>query len=208
MPRKPTKKTTSRPKAPSPPKKAKDATAAAKPAPPPPKTKPSEKSQSPAPPKTKPSTKSAAVATPSAARSIPTPLAEPKPPQQTSLTPADLEAFRKLLLDKRSELVGNVRSLEDGALNKNGTNSDNSHMPIHMADVGSDTWEQDFALELMATERELLREIDAALERIENKTFGVCEATGQLITKARLLAKPWARYCIEYARQKEKGLVR
>jgi hypothetical protein len=54
----------------------------------------------------------------------------------------------------------------------------------------------------------MLREINEALERIDAGTFGICLGTGQAIGKARLMARPWAKYCIEYARLIEKGLVR
>ncbi len=84
---------------------------------------------------------------------------------------------------------------------------DLSSMPIHMADLGTDNYEQEFALGLMDGERKLLREIDYALERISNRTYGICTGTGQPIPKARLEAQPWARYCIEYARKLEQGLV-
>ena len=80
-------------------------------------------------------------------------------------------------------------------------------MPIHMADLGSDNYEQDFALELMDSERKILHEIDEALMRIENKTYGICPGTGQPISKARLEAQPWAKYSVEFARKLEKGLV-
>jgi len=60
---------------------------------------------------------------------------------------------------------------------------------------------------LMDSERKLLHEIDDALQRIENKTYGVCEGTGQPIPKARLEAQPWARHCVEYTRMLEQGLV-
>ena len=59
----------------------------------------------------------------------------------------------------------------------------------------------------MDGERKLLREIDYALERIHQGTFGICTDTGKPIAKARLEAQPWARYCIEYARMLEKGLA-
>jgi DnaK suppressor protein len=59
----------------------------------------------------------------------------------------------------------------------------------------------------MDSERKLLREIDEALERIEQKTYGVCLATGIPIRKARLEAQPWAKYSVEYARKLEKGLA-
>jgi DnaK suppressor protein len=60
----------------------------------------------------------------------------------------------------------------------------------------------------MDSERKLLGEIDDALNRIANGTYGICEGTGKPITKARLEAQPWARYSIEYARMLEQGLVR
>lgn len=127
----------------------------------------------------------------------------------TYLTPAELESFREMLLEKRHELIGDVANLEDGAIRSGGAHSASglSSMPIHMADIGSDTWEQELTLGLIENERGLLREIDEALERIKDGTYGMCLATGKPITKARLRAKPWAKYCIEYARKRELGLV-
>jgi RNA polymerase-binding protein DksA len=81
-------------------------------------------------------------------------------------------------------------------------------MPIHMADLGTDNYEQEFALGLMDGERKLLREIDDALERIEQGTYGICEGTGKPILKARLKAQPWARYCVDYARLLEQRAAR
>ncbi len=62
-------------------------------------------------------------------------------------------------------------------------------------------------LGLMDSERKLLREIDEALERIENKTYGICIGTGKPIRKARLEAQPWAKYSVEFARKLEQGLA-
>jgi RNA polymerase-binding protein DksA len=76
-------------------------------------------------------------------------------------------------------------------------------MPVHMADIGTDTFEQEFSIELMEGERKLLKEIDEALQRIEEKTYGICEGTGKAISRARLEAKPWAKYCVEHARELE-----
>ncbi|MHC4073711.1 MAG: TraR/DksA family transcriptional regulator [Planctomycetota bacterium] len=102
-----------------------------------------------------------------------------------------------------------MNEFEDEALNKSRLDAagDLSSMPIHMADIGTDNYEQEFALGLMDSERKLLREIDDALVRIEQKAYGVCEGTGKPIPKARLEAQPWARYCVEYARMLEQGLV-
>ncbi len=94
--------------------------------------------------------------------------------------------------------------MEEQALQSTGGNL--SHMPIHMADIGTDTYDQDFMLGLAETERKLLREIDDALVRIENRTYGVCMMTGKQIPRARLNAKPWARYTIEAAREVERGV--
>jgi len=80
-------------------------------------------------------------------------------------------------------------------------------MPIHMADIGTDNYEQEFALNLLDGERKLLREIIDALQRIEEGAYGICEVTGRAISKERLEARPWARYCIEYAKLVEKGIV-
>lgn len=117
----------------------------------------------------------------------------------------DIEHFRQILLKKRQEIIGNVSEIEEEALKA--SDGDISNMPIHMADAGTDNYEQEFALGLMDNERKLLRKIEDALERIEQETYGTCEATGALISKARLEAKPWARYCVEYARKLEQDLV-
>lgn len=122
---------------------------------------------------------------------------------KTSLSKKELTHFRTLLLLKRSELVGDLNSIETEALRSN--DGDISHMPIHMADIGSDTYEQDFMLGLAENDRQLLREIDEALQRIEDRTFGVCQLTGNMIGAARLEAKPWAKYSIEAKRLLESG---
>jgi len=130
-----------------------------------------------------------------------------KPLPKTRLSNEDLEQFRQILLEKRAQIVGDIHLLNRQSLHNNRLEAtgDLSTMPFHPADVGSDNFEQEFTVGLMENEHELLREIDEALQRIDNRTYGVCLATGKPITKARLRAKPWARYCIEYARMLEKG---
>jgi len=114
--------------------------------------------------------------------------------------PGELERFREALLCKRRELLGDAATLRAG--NRGGSGA--SHlMPTHMAELASDAWEQEFTLILMEDKQALLREIEAALERIGNDTYGICEGTGRLIPKARLRAIPWARYRVEYARSLE-----
>jgi len=126
---------------------------------------------------------------------------------KTYLTDSELDEFRQLLIAKRQEIVRDVTNLEDAAIRQASGASSISSMPIHMADLGTDTWEQELTLGLIENERSLLREIDEAIERIENHTYGMCLATNKRISKARLQAKPWAKYCIEYARRRELGLA-
>ena len=126
---------------------------------------------------------------------------------KTYLTNAELEHFRQILLEKLHQLNGDVDMIESEALRKNRADAtgDLSSMPLHMADMGSDTFEQDFTLGLMSSERKIVTEIVAALKRIQDGTYGICEGTGRPIPKARLEANPWARYCVEYASRLEKG---
>jgi RNA polymerase-binding protein DksA len=124
---------------------------------------------------------------------------------QAGLNSRELEHFRDLLLDKRRELVGDMSQMEREALRSSG-GSNLSTLPLHMADMGTDNYEQEFTLGLVEKERGLLREINSALAKIQNGTFGICEGTGKPITKPRLEAQPWAKYSIEYARQMERGM--
>lgn len=119
----------------------------------------------------------------------------------------ELARFRELLLAKRAQLVGDVSTLQSQALSKNRQDAagDLSTMPIHMADLGTDNYEKEFTLGLIEGERALLRDIDEALERIEEGTYGICEATGKPIGKARLRARPWAKFCYEYVLAQERG---
>ncbi len=129
-----------------------------------------------------------------------------RPLPKTRLTDKDLREFTELLLRKRAELCGDIERLTSEALSSKGQGQgDHSAMPIHMADLGSDNWEQEFTLGLVANEQALVREIDEALDRIEAGTYGVCLGTRRMISKARLRAKPWAKYCITYARAREEG---
>jgi len=97
------------------------------------------------------------------------------------LSPSDLDQFRDILIEKRHQLAGDVDALRDDALRRSRKDAagDLSSMPIHMADIGTDNYEQEFTLELMENDQTLLKEIDEALARIEQGTYGVCLATGK-----------------------------
>ena len=122
---------------------------------------------------------------------------------QLGFKTAELEHYRELLLAKRRELVGDMSQMEHEALQRGGS-SNLSNLPMHMADMGTDNYEQEFTLGLMEKDRNLLRQINSALIKLQTGTFGICEGTGKPIAKARLEIQPWARYSVDYARKIEK----
>jgi DnaK suppressor protein len=113
----------------------------------------------------------------------------------------DLTIHRKRLLALRARLLGDVTQMEDNALNKdhNATTS----MPNHMAELGSGNFDQEFTLGLLGNERNALDQVDAAIERIEDGSFGQCEKCGMKIPKPRLEAIPYAALCVQCASQLE-----
>ncbi|MFT3786291.1 MAG: TraR/DksA C4-type zinc finger protein [Tepidisphaeraceae bacterium] len=92
--------------------------------------------------------------------------------------------------------------MEREALSK--STSDLSTLPVHMADQGTDAYEQEFTLTLVEKDRVLLRDINDALAKIQNGSYGICEGTGLPISRARLEAVPWSRYSIEHQRALER----
>jgi DnaK suppressor protein len=141
--------------------------------------------------------------------SVPAPVPTDSKPSknQVGLRVAELEHFRDMLLAKRRELVGDMSSMESEALQRGG-NSNLSNLPLHMADMGTDNYEQEFTLGLMEKDRNLLREINNALAKIQDGSYGLCEGTHLPISKPRLEAQPWARYSIEHARKLEQRMGR
>ena len=78
-------------------------------------------------------------------------------------------------------------------------------MPIHLADIGSDAFEQDVTLSLRASEEGTLEMVEHALDRIRARTYGTCEGCGGVIAKKRLEAIPFAALCIRCAEKQEQG---
>ena len=120
------------------------------------------------------------------------------------LTPAEIKKFKTMLLAKLTEILGNVTIMESEAFHRD--RSDLSSMPIHMADLGTDSSEIDNIIGLVDSERKILIEINDALNRIEDGTYGICQGRGEQIPKQRLKAIPWAKYCVTCATLLEKGV--
>ncbi len=125
---------------------------------------------------------------------------------------SEMAEFRELLMEMQSRLRGDVHQLTKEALGTDRQDGGGeSKSPTHMAELGSDTFEQDFTLSLAANEQETLSEISAALLRIKDGSFGLCEIcskdgkspTQSAIPKPRLRAIPYCRTCFECARKRE-----
>jgi DnaK suppressor protein len=117
----------------------------------------------------------------------------------------ELDAFREMLLGLRDRLRGDLDQMTDEALKRNQPDSSGnlSNVPLHMADVGTENYDQEFTLGLIENEQETLDQIQEALSRIEAATYGRCLECSGPIGKARLQVLPYTRYCIECARKLE-----
>ena len=120
---------------------------------------------------------------------------------------AEMKMFKEQLLALRARLRGDVTAMADAALRKTRSeaNGDLSSMPIHMADIGSDNYEQEFTLSLMQSDEVTLESIEAAIEKIEDGIFGQCEECASPISKARLTAIPYTPLCIKCAQKLERS---
>ena len=144
------------------------------------------------------------AAKPAAPKAAP---AEPPPaPIKGGLSKSELNEFKALLMARKKVLAGDVKTLEDEACKK-GTDAagDLSTLPMHLADLGTDSHEQDVSLGLMENETDELHEIQEAFERIKDGSFGLCENCRKKIPKERLKAIPYARLCVP-CKKKEEGV--
>jgi DnaK suppressor protein len=114
---------------------------------------------------------------------------------------SESKVYKNMLLGLRSRLRGDVSAMADSALRKprSEASGDLSSMPIHMADVGTDAFEQEFTLSLMEHEGGALEQIEAALVRIEDGLYGVCVECEGKIPKTRLEVLPHTPYCVKCA---------
>ena len=123
-----------------------------------------------------------------------------------SEVPEKFRRYYRLLLELRNHVLQQLGEHTEETLLKSSKDDsgDLSGYGQHMADAGTDTFDRDFALSLVSSEQEALSEIEAAIKRIHNGTYGVCEATQKPIAKERLLAVPFTRYSTEAKKQVER----
>lgn len=118
----------------------------------------------------------------------------------------ELEYFRQLILKIKDKILEEIKHISEDTLKKSQKDAagDISGYTYHMADVASDTYDREFSLGLASNEREALYELDDAIKKIDEGTFGICEECKSLITKTRLKAVPYARLCLKCQEKKEK----
>ncbi|MGV6814536.1 MAG: TraR/DksA family transcriptional regulator [Phycisphaerales bacterium] len=120
---------------------------------------------------------------------------------KTPLTKSQLEHFQHLLLVKRAELMGDVKQLEkESSRTQFGAGSASQQID----EAGAETYEQSLIMNFASADREMIIEIDDALKKIVDRTYGLCEITHEPISKDRLEVIPWARYTIAAAKELEK----
>jgi RNA polymerase-binding transcription factor DksA len=121
--------------------------------------------------------------------------------------PEKFKRFYKILIDLRTHLTAGIELHSEETLKRSAKDDagDLSAYGQHMADAGTDTFDRDFALSMVANEQEALSEIDAAIKRIHDGTYGICEVTQKPIAKDRLLAVPFTRYTAEAQKNLERN---
>lgn len=125
----------------------------------------------------------------------------------SALKNQELATYRRVLTGLRARLRGDLDRMTDEALRREtaGGSGSQSSVPLHMADLGTENYDQEFTLGLIENEQETLELINEALDRMERGTYGQCAECNAPISKSRLQAIPYTRHCIRCARMLEGG---
>jgi RNA polymerase-binding protein DksA len=118
----------------------------------------------------------------------------------------ETEKFREALLEERKRVEAAIQNLHDenpGTLAEDA--GEETAYDNHLADTATETYDRELDYTLEENSEQILAEIDAALRRIEEGTYGICTNRGEQIAAERLEALPWATLCIDCARDRERG---
>ncbi len=134
------------------------------------------------------------------------PVKNEKPEDEEAQIDKKFIRYYKLLVELREHVKSGLDIHTEDTLKRSSRDDsgDLSGYGQHMADAGTDNFDRDFALSLVSNEQEALYEIEEAIKRIKNGTYGICELTGKPISKDRLLAVPFARFSVESQAEIEK----
>lgn len=116
---------------------------------------------------------------------------------KTHLAAKELKEYKEKLINLKEEVMNKIREISEDTLMKSqkDISGDMSGYGLHIADVASDNYERDFSLGLVSDERKVLLEIEEALKRVENKSYGACLVCEKPIASVRLKALPYAKCC-------------
>jgi RNA polymerase-binding protein DksA len=126
-----------------------------------------------------------------------------KPLKVRRLPKNELDLYKKMLLQLRSKIAGDLQQIEGDSLSGNQPSSSGELSDV--ADMATDNYDRELNIGLASNEQQLLNDIDVALKRIEDGTYGVCEIYGTPIPKKRLLAMPYTRLSMKAQEEEEKN---
>ncbi len=121
------------------------------------------------------------------------------------MTQAEQDKYRERLLGLGKRLRGDMTGVQSEALRQvgGGANGNLSNAPLHTADLGTDAFDQDVSLSLMENEQQILDQVAAALDRLDQGTYGTCQECGRAIGPERLQALPYTSFCVACARREQ-----
>jgi DnaK suppressor protein len=125
---------------------------------------------------------------------------------KSKLNKKELAEYRKMITKRKNEVLDSISRISEDTLKKSqkDASGDISGYTFHMADVATDNYDREFSLGIASNDRQFLYDLEDALKRIEEGTFGICEECKSVLTKARLKALPYARLCLNCQQKKEK----
>jgi len=121
------------------------------------------------------------------------------------VTVLDLEQFRERLLEERRRVVDAIDNIHNENPGSLGDETDEPALDNHPGDIATATFDREMASSLEENSTHVLVEIDAALARIDEGTYGICQRCGKPVGRERLEALPWATLCIDDKRKQERG---
>jgi len=121
-------------------------------------------------------------------------------------TKKELLDFKKLIIKRKEEIDADIKHISEDTLKKSqkDASGDISGYTYHMADVATDNYDREFSLGLASNDRKFLYELDDALKRIDEGTYGICQDCKCSIARTRLKAVPQARLCVKCQEKREK----
>jgi RNA polymerase-binding protein DksA len=121
-----------------------------------------------------------------------------------ALSKEQLKQLRQLLITERAKLADEIKSIaKDASTSPRDASGDLSAYTVHMADMAADTYDRELSMNIASSEQEILYQIDDALKRLDDGSYGICQQCNQPIAMSRLKAVPYASLCISCQRSKE-----